>query len=339
MLNLCMPRRIVALCTVLVSPVCALAAQEASRMVSSSSAGEYVVYVLRHRDWREVGALSFDQDFRSKELDLGGYVSGGANVKVRLVQNGGGAAHIDAAFVGNKAPAEVKGIDDRLALKKLSTRDFDVVDAFDKSVELVFPSAGTGTVLSLTARVEGTRISETPFQFPLGNLYREMTGDSEFYRYSLMTKGGGAATTESSERPLFQAYSVTGTGHPSGFTYGWVRNDADNLYVTLDFTPDDTTDGGKDYAKVYVKTAEGLREFKVSVPETKWGRAKFTYTDNVAYQHKVYHFRIPLKDTAVEGVGGRKGSSSWHSPPMGLRLPLPSPVKKSPTALRWSAWL
>ena len=46
---------------------------------------------------------------------------------------------------------------------------------------------------------------------------------------------------------------------------------------------DNTMDGGKDYAKVYVNTPEGLRMFKASVPEQRWGRPGFTYTERVAY--------------------------------------------------------
>ncbi|MBW2624308.1 MAG: hypothetical protein JRD68_15475, partial [Deltaproteobacteria bacterium] len=66
-----------------------------------------------------------------------------------------------------------------------------------------------------------------------------------------------------------------------------------------DFTGDNTRDGNKDYAKVYVKTEAGLKEFKISEDETRWGTPSFTYTDKVAYQHKVYNFKIPLKELGV----------------------------------------
>jgi hypothetical protein len=272
------------------------------------AAGKYFVYVVKDKYFMEAGSLSFDKYFRSTEMNLSDYISGDKSVKIRLVQKGGGAAHIDAVLLGGRPPVEVKGIEDVLALKKVSEKDFDVVDAFGKSIELVFPSGGIDKVLSLTARVEGARISETPFQFPRENLFKEMTGDSEFYRYRLMA-GDLPATTGRrgmSENPFFKEYSVTGSGHPSGFTYGWVRNDGQNLYVTIDFTPDDTMDGDKDYARVYVKTERGIRDFKVSVPETKWGRPDFTYTDKVAYQHKVYDFAIPLMEIGVEDANRQK---------------------------------
>jgi len=185
-------------------------------------AGTYVVYVSKDKYFVEAGCLAFDKYFRSAEMNLSDYISGDGNVKMRLVQKGGGAAHIDAVLLGGRPPVEVKGIEDVLALKKVSEKDFDVVDAFGKSMELVFPSGGIDKVLSLTARVEGTRISETPFQFPRGNLFKEMTGDSEFYRYRLMAGGLPATkgTGDMSENPFFKEYSVTGSGHPSGFTMG-----------------------------------------------------------------------------------------------------------------------
>jgi len=296
-------------------PLCALAAPDVNQKSPLSVqldglnlAGGYVVYVFKDDVWQEAGKLSFDKYFRQKEMDLNKYVPGDEKVKVRLVQKGGGAAHIDAVLLGQRSPGEVKGTDDVLALEKVSRKDFDVVDAFQKSIDLVFPSKRTDTVLSLTARVEGPRISETPFQFPLSNLYKEMTGNSEFYPYTLMPEGGDLekkVRLDMSENPFFKEYSITGSGHPSGFTYGWVRNDDKNLYVTIDFTPDDTMDGDKDYSKVYVKTEEGIKEFKVSAPETTWGKPDFTYTDKVAYQHKVYDFSIPLKELGLgkEDVG------------------------------------
>jgi hypothetical protein len=297
---------------VLAGPLRALAAPKVNQPVPLSihveglnPAGDYVVYVLKDDVWQEAGKLSFDKYFRQKEMDLNKYVSGDENVKVRLVQKGGGAAHIDAVLLGNRPPADVKGTDDVLALKKVSRKDFDVVDAFHRSIELAFPGKGNTKVLSLTARVEGTKISKTPFQFPPSNVYKKITGASEFYPYSLKAVGttpGKIGRPDMTENPFFKEYSVTGSGHPSGFTYGWVRNDDKNLYVTIDFTPDDTMDGNKDYSKVYVKTEEGLKEFRVSVPEIRWGRPDFTYTDKVAYQHKVYDFTIPLREIGVKEV-------------------------------------
>ena len=244
--------------------------------------------------WQEAGSISFDKYFREREIDLTDHISNEGNIKVRLLQKGGGAAHIDSVSLGEKSPIEVKGIDN--GLQKVSKQDFDVIDAFNKSIEITFPKNSNNKILKLTARVENTQISKIPFQFPIANLYKEMNPASKFYTY----KRG----TRKTDSPLFQEYSLTGSGHPSGYTYGWVSNDDKNLYVRIDFTPDDTIDGNKDYAKVYVKTEKGTKEFKVSVPETRWGNASFIYTDKVAYQHKVYNFAIPLKEIGMEDAKG-----------------------------------
>ena len=190
-------------------------------------------------------------------------------------------------------------------LSKISRKDFDVIDAFGKTFELVFPATGKNRELSLTARVEGKRISEMPFQFPSENFYQKMSLKAKFYTFRLREEKGHTNATDemrqiSLKPAFFKEFSPTGSGHPSGFTYGWVTNDEKNLYVKMDFTPDNTMDGDKDYAKVYVRTANGLKEFRVSQSSTVWGRPDFTYTDKVPYQHKVYSFEIPLKEIGIE---------------------------------------
>ncbi len=256
--------------------------------------GEYAVFVWKDGVWTKAGMLPCDRFFRERTLDLTGLVTEGRQARIRIEERGGGAAHIDAALLGGRAPERVKGSDDRRALEKVSKQDFDVIDSFHKRIELVYPAAGKDRTLSLTARVESPGISKTPFQFPVDNLFKAMNRSSSFYTYRMNSQGTA---------PFFKEYAQTGSGHPSGYTYGWVRNDDRNLYVKIDFTPDNTMDGDKDYAAVYVNTTGGLKTFRVSVPETKWGRTDFTYTDKVAYEHKVYDFTIPLREVGVWDVG------------------------------------
>jgi hypothetical protein len=258
---------------------------ELSSLQTTKSNGEYAIFIQKQGEWQDVGRLSFDRFFRERSIDLTGNGSGEEFQKIRIVQKGGGAAHIDRVMLGGFSPSEVKGSEDPAALMKLSKKDFDVIDVFEKNLELTFPPNGKDRVLSLTARVEGKIIDKTPFQFPQENLRRIMDETSLFYSYGMSPQKGNLGENGKlnlSSRPFFQEYSRTGSGHPPGVTYGCVGHDAENLYVTIDFTPDNTMDGEKDYAKVYVKTETGLKEFKVSVPETKWGKPIFTYTDKVA---------------------------------------------------------
>ncbi len=70
----------------------------------------------------------------------------------------------------------------------------------------------------------------------------------------------------------------------------------------MDVTGDNTMDGDKDYAKVYVNTPMGLKSFKITQSENQWGEPFFSYTDKVVYQHKVYAFRIPLESVGLNAA-------------------------------------
>jgi hypothetical protein len=54
-----------------------------------------------------------------------------------------------------------------------------------------------------------------------------------------------------------------------------------------------------------------LLRFKVATEQMKWGRPGFAYTPRVAYEHKVYEFKIPF---AAIGMS--------HPPKPGTRLDL-----------------
>jgi hypothetical protein len=261
--------------------------------------GEYSVYVLKNNKWENAGILTCDRFLRDQSMDLSPFLSAKEPVKIRLVEKGGGAAHIDAVLLGGVPPAKITGGQNAGFLKKISKRDFDVMDAFGKTFEITFPATEKDKTLCLTARIEPEIISKTPFQFPTKNLFREIDENSRFYTYKLGSQKSGStqnAGLKAKEQPFFKEYCSTGSGHPSGFTYGWVRNDDENLYVKIDFTPDNTMDGDKDYARLYVKTDQGLKTFTLSEPDTRWGRADFTHTDKAEYEHKVYNFQIPLKE-------------------------------------------
>ena len=261
--------------------------------------GEYEIHVWQGKKWTKVGYLAYDRFLREREIDLSGFFKGNGKAKIKIVQKGGKAAHIDSVLLGGLAPQEIKGISDNLALRKLSKKDLDVMDAYNKTIELTFPNQGDKK-LKLTARIEGPIKNGIPFQFPRENLMKEVKAFSSFYTYQLNNEN---KTQE--PKLIFKEFSPTGSGHPSGFSYGWVRHDSENLYVKIDFTPDNTSDGDKDYAKVFVRTDAGIKEFKVSTKETKWGKPYFTYTDKVSYQHKVYEFAIPFKELGI-GSGEKK---------------------------------
>jgi hypothetical protein len=248
--------------------------------------GDFHIYVKKGGIWEEAGKIGFDKYFRQRTIDISRYADSGKTVRILLKKEGGGMAHIDSVHLNNKPPLKVSGTD--ADIKKFTKDDFDVADATGRGIEVEFSGVEGRAIINLTARIEEETISKTPFQFPVENLYKEVGLKSKFYTYRV-------DTGSRNERQMFKEYSVSGSGHPSGYTYGRVSNDRENLYVTIDFTPDNTIDGDKDYAAVYVKTGDNIKEFKVSTVDERWGKAHFTYTDKVSYEHKLYRFQIPFK--------------------------------------------
>jgi hypothetical protein len=267
--------------------------------------GDFGIRIRVGDQWRTAGSLTFDRFLREMTLDLGPFVSDGIPVTVRLTQRGGSAAHVDAVLLGGLPPEGIEG--NGTALAAISARDLDLQDAFQADWILRFQPTGADRTLRLTARIEGERKSAIPFHFPPANRFKTIHEKSEFYSYALQPASGGADVPAGDRgplrgKPLFEAYSRAASGHPSGTTYGWVANDASDLRVRIDFTPDNTMDGDRDYATVYVNTPGGVRAFKVTEGRTRWGKPSFVSTEKAAYRHKVYDFKIPLREIGLTAV-------------------------------------
>lgn len=264
-----------ALVTALALPASALPAEGAN--------GHYAVQVFSGGAWKTVATASFGTQYTAASVVLPGDYS-----TVRLVQNGGTAAQLDSVRLGGAGPVSADGLTDALAVAKLQATDCDVTNVYEQAVILSFGSAASK--LELTARVQGDMTGTFPFEYPVENSLGPVTQDSAFYSFALAS---APAVIDTSSAPFLSVFTRPGTGHPDGYTYVWMGSDEDSLLVILDFTPDNTMDADDDYATVHVKTASGVKDFRVSASESEWGSVAFTYTDTVSYQHKVYSFTIP----------------------------------------------
>ena len=109
--------------------------------------------------------------------------------------------------VGRDAgPWEIQGSPDPLAMKKISRKDFDLLDAGGREIDLTFYSDGQDGLLRLTGRIEALEIGRTPLQFPLVNLHQPMTVRSQFLSYPLRSPEQPPSSTN-----VFDWLSICGT--------------------------------------------------------------------------------------------------------------------------------
>jgi hypothetical protein len=264
--------------------------------------GGFEVQALTDGVWQRVGDLSFDRFVRERTIRLPEGAYGLATVRVRLVQHGGGAAHVDEIRLGNCAPTRVAGAAEPDAETLASARDNDLVDAFGRVLEVSFPTPRSPAVLRVAARVEGPVVEGSPFAFPPADLLQPVTPDSAFYTFVPSAGGTRPSWPQAldSSAALFAERCAPTTGHPDGVTYGWVSNDPTTLYAAVEFTSDNTCDGDKDWSAVWVERGGQLREFRVSTSSTRWGRPSFVATARAGYRHKLYTFAIPFHELGAD---------------------------------------
>ncbi len=258
----------------------------ASALAAEGANGHYAVQVFSGGAWKTVATASFGVHYTTASIPMPGDFD-----RIRLVQYGGTAAQIDGVLLDGQGPADAEGLTAPLGLAKLQSVDCDVTNLHEQAVILTFGTCGSD--LELTARVQGDMTGTFPFEYPGENSLGPVTADSAFYSYAVAT---GPTAIDTGAEPFMSVFSRPGTGHPEGYTHVWVANDEEHLLVTMDFTSDNTMDADDDYAIVHVRTASGVRDFRVSANESEWGDVAFTYTDTVSYQHKVYSFEIPWEE-------------------------------------------
>jgi hypothetical protein len=301
-------RSFVLVATLVVAAVtCAVAASVLARPDSRPPAASlpgFEVLALVDGSWTPVGNLAFGPSYREAVLLLPASALASLPVRVRLVQRGGGAAHVDRVALGTTAPTVLVGAPEPEALALVLRRDDDVLDASGRTLELSFPDPFPEGALRLAARVEPERIPGSPFAFPSANTFREVTSASASYPFRPAPEGVAPSWPEElgTSRPLFAEACSPATGHPRGVAYGWVANDRDTLYAAVDFTPDNTRDGAADWASLSVLSGDGVKEFRVSERETRWGRPLFLATPRAPWRHKLYLFEVPFSELGTAGA-------------------------------------
>lgn len=275
----------------------------AYRAAGNNTKGEYVISVLINDKWQEAGRLEFDLYPEEKTLDLSGILPKFRSTVVKISRDSGDLVHLDSVFLGGET-AQSANFNDGILLLKLSKKDLDLASITPDGIELVFPANRKNDILSVKGQTGGKGIANEPFRFPCANTNKQFCMNREFYTYRLNSVNKTPVINGNLEEitglePLFKELCIPVTGHPEGYAYGWVMNDNNYLYAVIEFTSDNMEEFNKDFAKLHLKSDSGICEFEISGSGTPWGSISFTYSDKAAYQHKIYAFRIPIKEICV----------------------------------------
>lgn len=279
---------------------------------SKTAPNGFTITSFQNGQWHSYGKISFDRNFQEKRFVI---PQGGSEVRVRIAHDDIGMANLDsiALEVGGQrlSPSRVLSgtHHDRDLFSKLSKQDLDVINVQGRTLEVYFsvPEAlltNQDFALLLFGREEDPEhIPGVPCVYP-STLHPSGT-ELTSYVYQLgqnlgpLQVDGEMTAQDALGAPVFQSMTHPISGHPEGYTYGYLKNDEHFLYGAIDFTPDNTYDGLVDFGEIRVQTPLGEKAFRVSVGKDRWGKPGFTYTANAPYQHKYYEFKIPLSVLSV----------------------------------------
>jgi parallel beta-helix repeat protein len=254
--------------------------------------GSFDVLVFENGNWQLKGELSFS-DYETLELPLD---NDAGQVSIKLVQHGHDGAYVDYIalhkdFVTYLPSGAINADSNTNILNKIISPEYDVCDAWDSALEIVWDNVPVNTTLVMRAMEEDLGIGHGgPLYYP--NIHR-----GETLGYTLVNDGGIAidGVMEETTEPDFSVFWRPDSPHPDGYTYGWLHCDRDYLYAAVEVTADNTPDE-EDWGALYVMVDGDLKEFRISCDDNQWGTNGFQYTPSVVYEHRIYEFQIPLSE-------------------------------------------
>lgn len=243
--------------------------------------------------WTKRYSRGFDFYYESNDFDLSSYLpDSDGEYKVKISHTDSVGAQIDEIKLNNQAPLSALLVEDGTDIKnKLESADHDVVSVGKKSIIARFNETNSSKLsLTMTAKedTEEFLAANDPFLIP---------GTNQNFEYPLtknkaIVLDGILDPQDKLSEIDEKLYIVPTSGHPSGEIYAYFNNDSENLYISLDITPDNTDDSEMDYVTVNING----ESFKVSDNDETYGQLGFMYTDKVAYEHKVAEVAIPLSE-------------------------------------------
>jgi hypothetical protein len=279
-------------------------------VVKNTAVNGYINVSLKSGDtFEQIGRAEYGIGYSTGAITLPKHMITLPELTLRVKAVGKGISHIDSISLPGYAIADID-----VAKEKLELADNDVLE-IGEGIDINFQRSSLSSsginkdaAVEIVARIEPEKLNTMPLRFPPANTYRGNPKRGAFYSYEIGSSAGsltlnGELADETLGTPFFNTYVPIGSGHPQRSVMTWVKDDGENLFVAVDFLPDNTFDGEVDYAALYIDTPDGVKRFPSSVRDTTWGVPGFTYTKNVDYQHKIYEFSIPFGE-----IGAREDS-------------------------------
>jgi len=295
---------------------------------SESDGGSYDVLIYKKGDWQLQGQLSFS-DYETRRLSLNNSLG---QLRIRLSQHGHDGAFVDylALEKGTAIFAPTSAINvgsNASILTKVISPEYDVCDAWNNTLEVVWENAPDNATLVMRAMEE---------DFGEGHgipLYHPHIQQGETLSHTLIDDGGIPidGLLQELKEPDFTVFWQPDSPHPDGYTYGWLHSDSHFLYAAVEVTADNTLDE-EDWGALYLIVDGETREFRVTDDQEQWGVSGFQYTSSAAYEHRVYEFQIPLSEVAANiGAQIRYGFGCY-----GTVAVMPQPTKHSACGMEWT---
>jgi len=252
--------------------------------------GSFDILVFENGNWQLQGELSFS-DYETLELPLD---NDAGQVSIKLIQHGHDGAYVDYValqkdFVTYLPTWAINVNSNTNILNKITSPEYDVCDAWESALEMVWDNVPANTTLVMRAMEEDLGIGHGgPLYYP--NMHR-----GETLAYTLANDGSITidGVLEETTEPAFSVFWQPDTAHPDGYTYGWLHCDEDYLYAAVEVTADNTLDE-EDWGALYVMVDGAFKEFRISCDDNLWGTNGFQYTPSVSYEHRIYEFQIPF---------------------------------------------
>jgi hypothetical protein len=240
--------------------------------------------------WEEVYQQQFQAQYSTEEFTFNAVDE---EISLRIMQKDMPFADIDqvklVACGQDLIPEYARyTADSQNVLDDILEIDYDVVLAHEQEMEISWevPDGCDNATLFLTANEYG---HSYPLRFPI----------NEYVAYEMGSNSGsivvdGSINETDGTTPLHSPFWQPATGHPDGYTYIYVCDDSENVYFSLDITPDNTQEYGEDWAEITILTSEGTEHvFRIDDFDDSWGKTAFGRTSKVSYKHQTCEFSIP----------------------------------------------